>query len=210
MAGRGMSARLLGIWPDRSPDWFAARVGRIGGSDIGTICGWNEWETRDEFLARRLGTLEPRAGSKATARGVYCEPAIKAWLADREGIAYDEHRSTGTWVDADHEWRSFNPDAVTADDRLCEFKTCNVRDVEHGWGRACTDQIPITYAAQVQWGMGILGLNQTLLAVLSGAPRFEFALYKIAFDPDVFNYLCRAADEFLAELAALQSDRTAA
>lgn len=200
-----MTARLLGVWPDRSPEWLAARDGRVGGSDVGVICGWSPHKTRGQLLQERLGLTDRRPTTAGMARGSYCESAVLTWLSDHCKVDYDPERSRGSWVDTEHDWRLYNPDAVTTDGRLVEVKTTAVRDLEHGWGRAMTDQVPLTYAAQVQYGMGILGLKRTLLGVLSGAPRFEFALYKLTFDPQVFTFLAAQAEAFLAELAQAES-----
>jgi hypothetical protein len=102
-----------------------------------------------------------------------------------------------------------NPDAVTGDGRLCEFKTTSVRDVGHGWGRAGSDLVPLAYSAQCFWGMGILGLSETLLCVLSGAPRFEFARYRIRFDQPTFDYLRASADAFRLEVANHEKESAA-
>ena len=205
-----MTARLLGRWPDRSPEWYAARAGRIGGSDIGVVMGWyltdplgRPLKTREQLLDEKVNNPGPpdRKPSKATDRGTYCEPAIAAWLADSAGLTYDD-AWTGTWVD-DHDDRwMYNPDAVTSDGRLVEFKTTEVRDASHGWGRARSDQVPLPYAAQVQWGMGILGLTECLVGVLAGSPKFEFARYRVRFDPDVFAYLRANAEAFMAQVEA--------
>lgn len=208
-----MTARLLGRWPDRSPEWYAARVGRIGGSDIGVLMGWylfnpvgQPLRTRQDLFDEKVNGQQERIEkkpSKAKERGIYCEPAILAWLADREGITYDDSK-TGTWVDETDDRWMYNADGVTTDGRLVECKTTEVRDAEHGWGRALTGQVPLVYSAQVTWGMGVMGYTETLLGVLAGSPKFEFALYKIKFDPNVFAYLRSNAEAFMAQVEAAQ------
>lgn len=194
-----MTARLLGRWPDRSPEWMAARAGRIGGSDIGAVCGWG-CKSADDLAKDKLGLTERTPTTKAQERGIYCEPAIKAWVADTEGITWDDGMD-GTWIDADDERLLYNPDAVSTSGVLGEFKTCAVRDLAHGWGRAGTDQIPLCYSAQVMWGLGILGLSDAVVGVLAGQPQFEFARYRVQFDQHAFDHLRRRADQFLTSLA---------
>jgi putative phage-type endonuclease len=197
-----MTARLLGCWPDRSPEWHAARAGRVGGSDVGVICGWSTFTTRDDLLAEKVWDLPPTPSSKAQDRGVYLEPAIMQWLADAEVVTW-QPSLRGTYVDSENDWMLCNPDGLTLSRQILgEAKTTAVRDAEHGWGRAGTDQVPLAYAAQCQWGMGIVGAESCLLGVLSGAPRFEFARYRIKFDRDVFDYLKFQAAAFLAEVTS--------
>lgn len=196
--------RRIGVWADGSPEWHAAREGRIGGSDIGTICGWNQWETRAELLERKLGELAPRKESDAMLRGHCCEPAIQKWLELKHGIKVDDTRA-GTYV-GDEEWMAYNPDGISTDGLLLEYKTANARHPEDGWGRAGTDQVPLAYAAQVIWGMGILGLTECVMAVLAGANgqgvSLHFARYKIRFDPQVFTFLKTQATDFHNQMKA--------
>lgn len=195
-----MTAHKIGEWTPNDEAWHAARRFRVGGSEIGAVLGWSHFQTREDLKAEKLG-LVTRRKSKAMARGNYLEPAIAAWLADELGITYDESYK-GTWVDDEHDYMLFNPDAVTTDGRLCEFKSTAVRDAEHGWGRAGTRSVPLAYGAQCIWGMGILGLKECHLAVISGAPEFAFAKYRIKFDSIVFAYLRGQARKFIEQLQA--------
>lgn len=203
-----MPAQHLGRWEPQSEEWHAVRATGIGGSDLGVICGWSEFKTRDQLLTEKATGAADSKETKATERGQYCEASVLTWLAAHEGLTYDDSLA-GTWADAERPWMLFNPDAITTDGVLVEAKTCAVRDAEHGWGRAGSDRVPLCYAAQTIWGMGILGLNRCLLGVLSGQPRFEFARYRITFDAAVFTYLVDAAERFRADLELLK-DRTAA
>lgn len=202
-----MTARLLGNWPDRSPEWLAARKGRIGGSDLGALLGWSQYKTPADLAAEKLGKLPLDAAppSVAQERGIYCEDAIRRWVGDRCQFTWDP-AMVGTWVDADDDRLLVNPDGVSTDGYLLEAKTCAVRDAEHGWGRAGTDRIPLSYSAQTVWGMGILGLEHAVVGVLSGAPTFGFSLYRVDFDQETFDYLRARAVAFLDSL----NERTAA
>lgn len=192
-----MTATKIGAWTPADPEWHEARRTRIGGSDIGVIMGWSPFQTRDDLLAAKRGEAEMPQENRAMRRGNYLEPAVAAWLADDQGLTYDPGYD-GTWVDG---WQLYNPDRVTTDKVLVEIKTTAVRDADHGWGRAGTDKVPLTYAAQVQWGLGILGLDRAILGVLSGSPKFDLAVYRLIAKPDTFAYLTRQADIFRAEMA---------
>lgn len=200
-----MTGRLLGVFEDGSPEWHAARARRIGASDIGVICGWSPFRTRADLLAEKRGETAPRPMSDAMARGHYLEPAIAAWFADETGADYDAG-SDGTYVHPDHDHHLANPDRICTDGSVLEVKTSKEKTVEHGWGRAGTSQVPITYAAQCQWLMHVLGLDLCHVAVLFGAP-FKFCRYRVKRDDDVIAYLIRQADAFHTELT---EQRTAA
>lgn len=201
----GLTGRLLGHFDPDSDGWHAARQGRIGASDVGVICGWSPWQTRDDLLARKRGETESRPETKAQARGHYLEPAVISWFCDQTGLAVDPAASSATWVSQSAEWQLCNPDAVLTNGELLEVKTAKQKTVEHGWGRALTDQVPLLYAAQCQWAMHVTGARVCHLAVLFGSP-FQFSRYKIKFDRIVVDYLIAHATDFYAEMTATHTD----
>jgi putative phage-type endonuclease len=192
-----MTAHKIGQWSTNDPSWHEARRTRIGGSEIGALMGWSPFQTPQQLLASKLGAT-PDRNTPAMRRGRYLEPAIAAWYAGEHDVEYDAEYQ-GTWV-AENDWQLYNPDAVTTEGVLCEFKTTSVRDSEHGWGRAGGSKVPLAYAAQVQWGLGVLGLPEAVLVVLAGAPKFDFAVYRMRFQPESFAYLTQRADQFRARI----------
>lgn len=195
-----MMAHILGTYPPGTPEWHAARHGRIGGSSIAAAMGWSPYETPDQLAARMAGTLDPKPTSRAMARGNYLEAGIADWLADDKGLTYDPDASAATWAHDLYRWAIYNPDRITTDGALVEIKTTHDRSEENGWGRAGTDRIPLYYAAQVQWGMGILDLPFCWVAVLAGAingrPSLDMAVYRVPADPDAFAFLFARAQRF--------------
>ena len=209
-----MSARLLGHWPDGSPEWHEARRWRIGGSDIGQIMGWSPFGTRDDMLTAKLSGPDPdRVPTKAQMRGTLLEPAILAWGEQVHGYRYDETRR-GTWLHGVFNWALFNPDAVTTDGLLIECKSTADRSTDRGWGRAGTDHVPLHYRAQVTYGMGILGLDAAHLIVLHGAtngrPDLAFCRYRVPFDRPLFNRLLAAGLAFHNDITAARNLTAAA
>lgn len=196
--------RILGSAPDGSPEWHAMRAGRIGGSSIAAVCGWSPFETRADLLARMAGEVPPKEYSRAMSRGHALEAAVADWLAADKGLTYDPDASAATYGHDDIEWAIFNPDRITTDGVLVEVKTTHERSDEAGWGRAGTDKVPLYYSAQVQWGMGIVGLDSCWLTVLYGAhngrPKLDRADYRIRRDPAAFRFLLGKAERFIDEL----------
>ena len=192
--GWRLMARLLGTWPDNSPEWHEARRWRIGGSEVGAICGLSPYETRDGLLEHKLsGTVTPP--TEAMKRGHWAEPYLRAMLADRGIIGRGEG---GTWVADEADWALANPDDVSLDDELLEYKCHRTRD---GYGRGGTNQIPAHELAQVTWYCGILGLDRWVLAVHATKPDgFDDAVYRGRFDPDLYRLLTRKAADFMADL----------
>lgn len=200
---------ILGTWPANSPEWLAARAGRIGGSSIAAVCGWSPFQSRDDLLAEMSGAAAPRAESKSMRRGTFLEDAIATWWAADHDAIFDPEASAATHVHEQHPWAIFNPDRVTTDGELLEVKTTHNRETEAGWGRAGTDRVPLVYAAQVQWGCGIGGWRRWHLTVLHGAtngrPDLQRADYRGEFQPDHFAFMLRKAGRFIDELNEIRS-----
>jgi len=197
-----MTAHIIGTWEPGSPEWLAARRFRIGGSEIGTVLGFNRFESRADLLDVKLGLKPPRPNTEAMDRGTRLEEAVVNWFCDTRNLTLLPD-SKATYVHDDHDFLLFNPDGLLSDGTLLEVKTAKVKDTDHGWGRANTDQVPLTYAAQVQWGMHCLDIRIAHIAVLFGDP-FAFRAYHIKYDPTIANYLVQQGAEFAAALTTHQ------
>lgn len=207
-----VSPRLAGCWPDHSPEWYAARRWRIGGSEIGQVMGWSPWGTRDALMARKLQP-DTKPQTPAQLRGTLLEPATLTWGTEAKGYTYDPQMA-GTWLHGLFDWALYNPDAVTADGLLIECKSTVDRSTEKGWGRAGTNQIPLGYAAQTQWGMAVLGLPEARVLVIHGAtngrPDLAFSQYVIKADKAMQTRLLAAGLRFHQELTAAATAASAA
>ena len=207
-------SKPLGTFAPDSPAWHDARRWRIGGSEIAQVCGQSPWGTADDLLAAKLaGPDATRRPSKAQERGTALEPAVLAWVCAREGLDLDPVASAATYVHPDLDWALYNPDGIDRGGALIEIKTTADRCAERGWGKARTDQIPAHYAAQVQWGMGVLGLDRCVLGVLHGAtngrPDLDLAVYRIGFDADLFRLLTGFGRRFIDRLNLARKDLAA-
>lgn len=201
-----MTARLLGRFEPDTPAWHEARRWHVGGSDIGQIMGWSPYGSRADLLASKLSDPVPQEPTPAQLRGTILEPAALAWGTARYGYAYDEEASSATWLHPVFDFASYNPDGITTDGLLIEAKTTVDRCEDRGWGRAGTDQIPLTYRAQVTYGMEVLGLSEAHVLVLDGAhsgrPSLAFSRYIVRRDRQLGNRLLAAGLAFHRELTA--------
>lgn len=199
----------LGVFEPGSPEWQAERRWRIGGSEIAQVCGWSPYGTADDLMAAKINPAE-REATGAQERGNALEDAVLAWAASREGLALEPAAvSKATYVH-DNGWALFNPDAISTTGVLVETKTTADRSTERGWGRAGTASVPLHYAAQVQWGLGVLGYSSAVLACLHGAtngrPDLGLAVYRLKADPDAFAALLRKGAAFIARLESARKD----
>lgn len=201
-----MAARDLGEFVPDSPEWYAARQSRVGGSDIGAICGWSPYGTYESIMERKLEPQGPAEKlSKGKDRGHRLEEAVLTWMRDKTGAG---RLDTGhTFVDTERDWMLFNPDALTivkSEPVIFEAKTTAEETTENGWGRAGTDKFPLAYQTQCTWGMGILGYKVAYLGVLhgtkNGRPDLGFSLYKIKFNQDLFDKLVQKGQAFIEDM----------
>ena len=202
-------ARDLGfVGEPNSPGWMEARQSRIGGSDIGAICGWSRFDTREEIIQRKLGNLPEKALTPAMDRGNRLEEPVLLWLQDKLGLQIDRDAHKHTFVHDEHDWMVYNPDGIAYTDDgtmiVLEAKTCSDRSTEFMWGRAGGQKFPTSYQAQVTWGMGIMGCKTAYLGVLRGAingrPDLGFDKYLMHFDKTAFATLQAKGQEAFDEM----------
>ncbi len=78
----------------KSPEWFAARVGKVTGSRIGAILGHNPHKTRDgvmrDMVREALGLPSEFAGNDATRHGENYEPVARRWYEQEKLVTVEE------------------------------------------------------------------------------------------------------------------------
>lgn len=187
------SANFLGYLENGSEAWHSARneAGAIGGSEIGTIAGYNPWQSAVTLFYKKTGqipdNLEPshrmRIGTKVET------PLLEIFQEDHPEL---EVCTTGTWAWKQNPLNRANMDAVAIDENgelvLLEVKFS---------GDNMTS-IPLSYRAQMMWYMGIANIKRGILVALAGSNYTELP---IEFDQFDFDVLCQLADEFRKSLA---------
>lgn len=156
--------------PQRSPEWFAQRMGRITTSDSGTILGTNPYQKAVEVLLRKCGAGPAFTGNVATLHGqkyeaeaidMYCRAMGKIHhefgLIDYDSVPRDEH-SLRTYPNG-IPWLAGSPDGVAEDALgieglvLLEIKCPYRRKIKLG-------ECPEHYYSQVQLNMAILNIDR--------------------------------------------------
>lgn len=163
-------ARLIGVAESGSREWLALRESGIGGSEVGTICGLNRWESPFTLWAKKTGKI-PReiADNEAMEWGRRLESTILDKFQD-EHPELTLIRDVGTWHHKDRPWQIANPDALFEDQDgnlgVVEVKTAQYED---DW----SDGPPPSYQAQVQWYMHTFGLQRAYVIVLFHGNRYR-------------------------------------
>jgi putative phage-type endonuclease len=176
-------AVFLGIAENQSEQWHAMRATGIGGSDVGTICGLNPWQSPFTLWAKKTGRFEDKIqSSEAMEWGTRLESVI----LDKFEESHPElklHRNVGTWHNKDRAWQLANPDAVATDldgnDIIIEVKTARYED---DWAKG----VPAYYRTQVLWYLQTFGFKKAIVvALFSGSKYREFEVEFDSFEAEV-------------------------
>lgn len=192
----GPKARLLlHDWADHS-DWLRYRQSGIGGSDIGALVGVSPYSTPFDVWRAKTGEAKDISDQPAVEWGHRLEEAVATKTADEIGLV--ARTGGGLWQHVDHPIAMVTPDRIVTRNRswqavgVIEAKTVGGgSDGEWRDGGA-----PLHYQAQVQWQLGILGLDVGWLGCLVLSASREFHVREIRFDREWFGEMVEAAETF--------------
>lgn len=171
VSGIGLGdAVLLGRFESGSQEWLDLRAAGIGGSEVGTICGLNRWESPYTLWAKKTGKISSEIpDNEAMEWGRRLEATILEKFKD-EHPELTLIRDPGTWHHKDRPWQIANPDAIyrTADGihGIIEVKTAQYED---DWN----DGPPLSYQAQVQWYLQTFGFSHAYVIVLFHGNKYR-------------------------------------
>lgn len=164
------NATYLGTFDSGSDEWHAARATGIGGSEVGTICGLNKWESAFTLWAKKTGKIaqsfEP---NEAMEWGTRLEPVILEKFADSHPELLTL-TNVGTWTHSERGWQIANPDGIYMSENLVqgiiEVKTAQYED---DWA----DGVPRHYETQVQWYLQTFGFKHAYVIALFHGNRYR-------------------------------------
>jgi putative phage-type endonuclease len=157
-------ATLLGTFEPDSKDWHDARAKGIGGSEVGTIMGLNQWESAFTLASKRLGLIETEPlTSMAVKLGKILEaPILDLFASEHPDL---EVMTTGTYSRG---YLHANPDAL-AKNQDGELIVVEVKTSRNYWS-----EVPPSYIAQVQHYLDVLDLNRAVIVSLVGMDYKEY------------------------------------
>lgn len=188
------TARLVGRYEDGSPEWHAQRRNVIGGSEIGSILGVNNFQSRYVLWYSKAGFLdnETEEENPLFEWGHRLEPAVAQKFADNHP-EFDVQLS-GSWVHQDRPWHGANPDRLLApvyeiadeNGELEEFigepeAVLEIKVSMNGYGWE-NDMCPVKYVGQLRWYLECFGLEYGYLVVL--ATLGDYREFLIPRDPE--------------------------
>ena len=172
----------------RTPEWFAARRGRLTCSQLGGLMGLCSFVSRKQAYERLLGSKSVTPPSHATlssnpacSYGTRNEPNAK--------VAYMTHtgnyvRDCGLYIHKDYNWFAGSPDGLIGDEGLLEVK-CPYYRKKDGTPRVHQD-VPVHYWLQVNGQLECT--DRQWCDYISWAPE-GFKIYRVYRDTELFELL---------------------
>lgn len=113
---------MSAVMEQRTPEWLAARAGKITGSRIGTILGLNPYQTKEQLIRAMVREIKGAESefvmNHHVQRGIDNEASSLMTLSLETGINF---RECGFVPHPDYDWIGVSPDAI-ADDCGAEIK----------------------------------------------------------------------------------------
>lgn len=184
------------IRPKDREEWLKYREKGIGSSEIATIVGLNPWETPYQLFRRKRGIDPPKQETFVMKAGHYLEDAVSQFWHDETGQDIIKS-SAGDWLIVDNE----RPYLRVSPDRTYWLAGMPHNNTNKGILECKTtqkfidaDDLPKHWFCQVQYQLGVAGLQRGSLAWLSSGR--EFGYKDLAFVPDFYAWLVEEADKF--------------
>jgi putative phage-type endonuclease len=184
--------------------WLAGRRGGVGGSEVGALIGVSEYETAFTVWDTKMNGGKDLSGQAAVEWGHRLEDVVALKAAEELGLV--SRFAGGLWSRKDNGILRVTPDRFACRPRswkavgVIECKTAGddeywVSGTIHPGGHG-TGMAPLSYQAQLQWQLGILGLKVGWLACFVLGSERQFFLVEIHFDAEWFAEMVDAAERF--------------
>jgi putative phage-type endonuclease len=185
--------------------WLAARREGIGGSEVGALIGVNEHETAMSIWNKKRRTEPDVELTGAPIEwGHRLEDVVAMKTAEEIGMV--SRFGGGLWADLERPFIRVTPDRFACKPRswkaeaVIECKTAGsdehwesgtIHPKGHGTGSA-----PLSYQAQLQWQLGILGLPVGYLGCFVLGSERQFFTVEVHFDAEWFREMTDEAERF--------------
>ena len=166
----------------------------IGGSDIGTILGVNDYETKRDLAMRKLGLLPEKEETAPMKRGTRLEPLVAELFTEQTSIEVrEEHEMI---VHPNYSWMIGNIDRFTMPDLAVLEIKCPGLAV---FSKIRREGLPQSWIAQLQWYLAILGGANGIYAVFN-SELWKLEHYSVTADPELQALMIGEAEKFWTDL----------
>ena len=182
--------------PQANYEFLQARQSGLGGSDIGAVIGVSQYKSAlDVYFDKTEPKLE-----QEHQEHFYWGHALEQPIAERfsrEHPDFEVMRNVPIAMHPQHEWMLANVDGLFDDDQgnrgILEIKTVNAF-ASDSWGFENSDQVPLSYAAQVAFYMAVMDADFAIIAALFGGNSYKE--FRIERDLEIEAVLIREGGAF--------------
>jgi putative phage-type endonuclease len=184
--------------------WLAARQGGIGGSEVGALIGISEYETTFSVWDTKMNGGKDLSGLSAVEWGHRLENVVAEKTAEEIGMV--SRFAGGLWAERERDFLRVTPDRFACRPRSWKALgviECKTAGSDEHWqsgtitpGGQGDGSAPLTYQAQVQWQLGILGLPVGWLGCFVLGSERTFFTVEIHRDREWFGEMADAAERF--------------
>jgi putative phage-type endonuclease len=184
--------------------WLQARLGGIGGSEVGALVGISDYDTSFSVWNTKKHGGKDLSALAAIEWGHRLEEVVAAKTADNIGMV--SRFAGGLWADRERDFLRVTPDRFACQPRQWRARAlieCKTAGDDEYWldgvispKTVTTGSAPLSYQAQAQWQMGIIGLPVCYLGCLVLGRERQFFTVEVHFDPEWFAELADEAERF--------------
>lgn len=189
--------------------WLQARQDGIGGSEVGALVGISEYETPFSVWNTKKHGGKDLSGLAAVEWGHRLEAVVADKIAEEIGGDMVSRFAGGLWADREKPFLRVTPDRFATKRRSWHARAlieCKTAGDDEYWESGTikpsgqgTGSAPLSYQAQAQWQMGIIGLPVCYLGCLVLGSERQFFTVEIGFDKAWFAELAAEAERFWIE-----------
>ncbi|MBV9652646.1 MAG: YqaJ viral recombinase family protein [Pseudonocardiales bacterium] len=202
MRGRTLgSAVKLGWYDAGSPEWYAARQGALGASEIAAVLGLSPWQSRFSLWHLKQGNIPPEPPRPELEWGKDQEALIARRFAREHAEDGWKVQRIALYRNLVRKYQVAQPDrALFLGGGLMAALECKTDRYADDWGTPGTDEMPVYYRCQGLWQMDCFGWSRCYFAVL--ITGVDYCEYVLEYDRDEALELREAAEEFMASIEA--------
>ncbi|CAB4220269.1 COG5377 Phage-related protein, predicted endonuclease [uncultured Caudovirales phage] len=172
--------------------WLSLREGKITSTAITCIAGLNPYKSALQLWAEWTGKVKNDFnGNEFTDLGLVLEPYVGSLYARRSGRQVREYDALIQHASLD--WALATPDFIVDESELLEVKTGSSRQ----FAKWEDDETPENYAVQLQWQLGVCGIERGHIAALLGGDPTNLLMRSFELDHELFGSLLELGLDFL-------------
>lgn len=164
----------------------------IGASEVASVIGVNPYQTSYQLWRIKAGIDNDFAGNIFTEAGHYLEPVVAQYFQDNSGhrvikntaVNYTVYHPTKEFIFCHPDREYFPHDEKGRGVLECKTTQKKIEKTE----------IPRQWFCQLQYQMGVMGLDKGAIAWLSQGVFFDWQEFEFA--PDLYEQMCEMVEEF--------------